>query len=64
MQNIILSIFFLFQKIYYITNITLKNQKCVINIVKAPPMAEAATMFTITPVVHLRDLVVIGGLHT
>jgi hypothetical protein len=27
-------------------------------------MAEAATMFTVTPVAHPRDSVVIGGLHT
>jgi hypothetical protein len=33
-QNIILSVFFLYKKVYYIINIALKNQKCVINIVK------------------------------
>jgi hypothetical protein len=33
-QNIILSVFFLYKKICYISNIALENQKCVINIVK------------------------------
>jgi hypothetical protein len=33
-QNIILSVFFLYKNICYITNKALENQKCVINIVK------------------------------
>jgi hypothetical protein len=55
-QNIIPSVFFMYKKINYITNIALKNLKYVINIVKRHQWKkQQPTMFTVTPVAHLRD---------
>jgi hypothetical protein len=46
-QNI-LSVFFLYKKIYYITNIALKNLKCKINIVKRH-RGRSSNYFTCNP---------------
>jgi hypothetical protein len=47
-QNIILSVLFLYKKIYYITNIALENPKCKINIVKRH-RGRSSNYFTCNP---------------
>jgi hypothetical protein len=61
--NIILSVSFLYKKIYYITNIALKNHKCVINIVKRHRWEKRSSHFICNTCCAPANSVVIGGLH-